>query len=242
MEVLHEEIYMFVKRTHKYIDKRVRLDRPYYFMGTVFTMIIEKSYDKSRGIKGWTYDDLKHGKAARRFFPCARLNVKTKDEAIEICEMMNNLALAGITTTRMWKLHLEQNPTCYPAVTPPLLGWNGQHRGRTVTIDGVEIETHDWAWGPTTGPRAYGNLAWAWMTHIDTDHRKWHVEHRVLVDLETLRQSRPYPDGSRDWFVDTVHHVDYGTVYSEGIQYLDYITRWEEPRAAEYVARRVQQR
>lgn len=241
MEILNEGLYMFVKRTQKYGDKRVRLDRPYYFTGTIFTMTVTEPFDKAKGVKGWTFDDLRYGHAARRFFPYARLN-GTKDEANAICEWMNNIAVAGITTINRWKLHLMQNPYDYPTITPPLIEWNGQHRGRTVTIDGVEVETHNWAWGPATGPRAYGNLAWAWMTHIDTDFRKRHVEHRVLVDLETLRPSHPYPDGSRDWFVDTVHHVDGGTVFSEGIQCLDCITRWESPQAAEYVARRTQQK
>ena len=236
---MHAGIYMFAKRTEKRGDRKVRLDRPYYFTGTIFTMTVTEPFDKAKGVRGWTFDDLRRGRAARRFFPCARL-AGTHDKADKICEWMNIIAVAGITTINRWKLHLMQNPY-YPTITPPLIEWNGQHRGRTVTIDGVEVETFNWAWGPTTGPRAWGNLAWAWMTHIDMNSSKQFVEHRVLVDLESLHYVE-YKNGEGDWWVNTVHHVDPWTTEADGPKLIEFVTRWESPRAAEYVARRTQQK
>lgn len=213
---LHPAACVFARRTRTTNGKRVKLRRPEYFAGRVYTLWeVEECHDQFIGI---TYHALTHrGGMTRVYAPVCTF---TGDRAMQRAELAADL-LNTIAEL------LVDDP-----LKPTLIGWDGQHRGHHVTIDGVDIEMHGWTQGVDDTPRATHNLAWAWLSGLDTRHGHELTPRRAVIDLESLHQDRRFPD---DWWIDTVHHVD-GNTYSEGPQLLTQVVRIESPDARRFVA------
>lgn len=182
--------------------RRVRRSVPKVYAGTVYTMwrILEPE-----PFVGWTLDALRRGTAARHYG--------------RPVGMFPNASQASLCAG--WLANLLEAGLGYGDPLRPLqIGWNGNHRGNFVTIDGVEVEMHGCTRAaPDT--TSFGNLVWARATGLRTDHRK---ESMVLLDLEQIQGDRRY-----ETYVGVVHA--YPRDYDNSGIYVSEITHVYNERA-----------
>lgn len=195
----------------KWTERRVRI--PKYWAATVYSMPSTHVYGGK--LWGWSRNRLENGQRAIPFPVLGTF--ETLDDAWRAATWLNALI--------DWAVHYGDG---WNGGTPIQIGWDGEHRGRSVTIDGCTVEMHGCGDAVPPGPSAYGNLAWAWIRGISygvpASQRYSHTV-RCLVDLEDLHVDRK----AGEVYVGIVHTSEqqcYG-----GGTYSDYVERWENPRA-----------
>lgn len=177
--------------------KRVRRARPKVYAGTVYTVwpLPLGQEDDLCPFVGWTRDALQRGKAAKHYGRLAAV-FSDKKEMWRFVRWYEDLIDWALEYGHTWR-----------GGSRIQIGWDGQHRGDHVTIDGVDVEWN----GPTgaaTDTTPFGNLVWARVRGL---RRKHTDESMALLDLEQITRLDKY-----DPYVCVLHAYprDYG---NEGI-------------------------
>lgn len=174
--------------------RRVRRARPKVYAGTVYTVQRPMGQDglcDLRPFMGWTKEALNHGRPARHYGRPAAVFSDKKEmwRFVQWYEALVNWAL-------------EYGHPWFGG-SRIQVGWDGQHRGHHVTIDGVDVKW-DGPTGAATDTTPFGNLVWARVRGLRTGRMD---ESMALLDLEQITRSDKY-----DPYISVVHAYprDYG--------------------------------
>lgn len=191
--------YQFVPRFDgKKGRKLEKLTHPRVMYGTVYTL---RPVDTSAGFCGWTYDALDRGAPARHYGRPAAV-CKSAEHARRVAAYLGDW---------LWRCLDYGHPVV--GWSRVQLGWDGRHRGRYVTIDGVEVEMYGCAGTFTNYGACEGNLAWCEVTGLCQDRRKRCL---AVIDLESIRGRDPYVNcvhvigadfGNNGVYISEVKHV-----------------------------------
>lgn len=187
----------------KWCNRREKLERPRVQCGTVYTL---GQADTSAGFCGWTYNALRNGAKARHY-----------SRPVAVCDSFE-LARRVADHLSNWLRHCLNYGHPVVGWSRVQLGWDGRHRGRCVTVDGVEVEMYGCAGTFTDYSACEGNLAWCEVTGLCHDRRKRCL---AVIDLESIR--------GRDPYVDCVHVI--GNDYGNGGVYISEVKRVFNSRA-----------
>lgn len=170
--------------------RRIRRARPKVYAGTVYT-VRPMEQDDLRPFAGWTWEALQRGMPAKHYGRPVII-FSDKEEMWRFVQWYD--ALIG------WALDYGHT---WAGGSRIQIGWDGQHRGNHVTIDGVDVEWN----GPTDAAAdttPFGNLVWARVRGLRVGRMN---ESMALLDLEQIYRSDKY-----DPYIRVMHAYprDYG--------------------------------